>query len=399
MSKKTLNDLQVRGKKVLVRVDYNVPLDKKTGAITDTTRIEASLPTINYLVENGAKIILLSHLGRIEKEEDKEKASLKIVAEKLSELMKRDIWFSAQTRGYVLEERISRLNNGDILLVENTRFEDVDSKKESKNNAELASYWASLGDVFVMDAFGSAHRAAASVSGIPAFIGESAVGFLMEKEIKYLQEAINDPKRPLVAILGGAKVSDKIEVIKSLLKVADKVIIGGGMAYTFYKALGYEVGKSLLEADKVELALELMKDPKLILGDDCIVTQEFSDVKGTVRKINEIQENEMGMDIGPETIKKFSNVIKDARTIVWNGPLGVFEFSNFEAGTKEIALVIGKNKKAVSIIGGGDSASAVTKFGLEKEFTHISTGGGASLEFLEGKKLPGIEAIQEKDVK
>jgi phosphoglycerate kinase len=400
--KKTIKDVNVQDKTVLVRVDFNVPLDKKTLEITDDNRIRAALPTIQYLIEHGAKVVLLSHLGRVASEEDKPKNSLSQIAERLEQLLGLPVTFIASPRGSELEEGVKNLQPGQVILVENTRYLDVvdgkEVKLESKCNDELSQYWASLGDIFVIDAFGSAHRAAASVSGIAKYIsGGTVSGFLIEKEIKYLFEAVHNPKRPLIAILGGSKVSDKVEVIKNILTVADQVLIGGGMAYTFYKAKGYEVGTSLLEEDKVELAKELLKNPKIVIGLDCVVNTSFADTKGTVREVGQFQANEMGLDIGPKTIALFKSIIKNAGTVVWNGPLGVFEFANYEKGTKEIAKAIGANKKCISIIGGGDSASAVAKFGLESLFTHISTGGGASLEYLEGKKLPGVEAIDDLD--
>jgi phosphoglycerate kinase len=396
MAKKTVKDIRVRNKKVLVRVDFNVPLDKKTLEITDITRIKAAIPTIKYLVKHQAKVILFSHLGRVEKQEDVVKNSLKNVSVKLSELMNTPVIFIPVTRGKELEDAINNMQSGDIILVENTRYEDLDGKKESNNNEELGTYWASLGDIFVMDAFGSAHRAAASVSGIAKHIKRTVAGFLMEKEVKFLHDAVSEPSRPFIAILGGAKVSDKIGVIENLLKVADKILIGGGMAYTFYKAQGHEIGLSLLEEDKVDLAKELLKNPKIVVGVDCLASKTFEDKKGKVRDVLSIAKNEEGMDIGPKTIELFKSIIQDAKTIVWNGPLGVFEFKNYEKGTKEIAKAIASNKEAISIIGGGDSASAVVKFKLAKKFTHISTGGGASLEYLEGKLLPGVEAIEDK---
>jgi phosphoglycerate kinase len=395
MAKKTVKNVRLGSKKVLVRVDFNVPLDKKTLAITDVTRIVAALPTIKYLIAHKARVILLSHLGRVETLEDLPKTSLEGVSVKLSELLGQKVLFVPVTRGPILESAINNLKDGEVILVQNTRYEDVDGKKESKNDPELASYWASLGDIFVMDAFGSAHRAAASVSGISKYIKRTVAGFLMEKEVKFLHDAVSQPNRPFIAILGGAKVSDKIEVIKNLLKVADNVLIGGGMAYTFYKAKGLNIGQSLLEPDKVELAKELLNNPKLIVGLDCVTSPSFQDVEGTAHDIDDIPSNEQGLDIGPKTIALFKSIIKDAHTIVWNGPLGVFEFSNYEKGTKEIALAIGANKNCVSIIGGGDSASAVAKFKLEDQFSHISTGGGASLEYLEGKNLPGVDAIED----
>ncbi|MDR2867552.1 MAG: phosphoglycerate kinase [Acholeplasmatales bacterium] len=395
MAKKTIKNVRVGSKKVLVRVDFNVPLDKKTLQITDATRIEAALPTIKYLLNHHAKVVLLSHLGRVETLEDVQKNSLEVVAIKLQELLQQKVIFVNATRGPLLEAAINNLKDGEIILMQNTRYEDLDGKKESKNDPELAKYWAHLADIFVMDAFGSAHRAAASVSGIAKYIKTSVAGFLMEKEVRFLHDAVANPQRPMIAILGGAKVSDKIEVIKNLLKVADKVLIGGGMAYTFYKAQGYEVGKSLLEIDKVELAKELLKNPKLVVGLDCVTNINFEDTPGVIRDVNNIKPEDQGLDIGPKTISLFKSIIKDAKTIVWNGPLGVFEFANYEKGTKEIALAIGQNQSCISIIGGGDSASAVAKFHLEAQFSHISTGGGASLEYLEGKNLPGVDAIED----
>ncbi|MDL2291997.1 phosphoglycerate kinase [Acholeplasma sp. OttesenSCG-928-E16] len=398
MAKKTIKDIDLKGKKVLIRVDFNVPLDKATGAITDDTRIVAALPTIKYAIEQGGKVILFSHLGRVKEEADKAKNSLKLVAKRLEELLNKPVVFIPETRGKVLEDAISNLKESDVLMFENTRFEDLDGKKESKNDPELGKYWASLGDVFVNDAFGTAHRAHASNAGIAANIEDTVAGFLLEKEINFIGGTLENPNRPFVAILGGAKVSDKIEVIKNLLNVADKVLIGGGMAFTFLKAQGKEIGTSLLESDKVDLAKELLalgKD-KIVLGYDCLTAREFADVKGEVHDFDSIPEDEMGLDIGPKTIAEFLKYISNAKTIVWNGPLGVSEFSNFERGTKEIALAIAKNKEAISIIGGGDSAAAIAKFGLENEVTHVSTGGGASLEYLEGKVLPGVAIIDEK---
>jgi len=395
---KTIKDLDLKNKKLLIRVDFNVPLNKATGEISDDTRITAALPTIEYAIKHGAKVILFSHLGRVETEADKAKASLKVVAIRLSHLINQEVIFVPYTRGPELEAAINNLKSGEVLMFENTRFEDIDGKKESKNNSELGAYWASLGDLFVNDAFGTAHRAHASNVGISKNIKETAAGFLLEKEIKFIGETLEKPARPFVAILGGAKVSDKIEVIKNLLKIADKVLIGGGMAFTFLKAMGYDVGKSLLEADKVDLAKELLLlgEGKVELGFDCITAPTFADVKGTVHLFNSIPCDEMGLDIGPKTLSHFESIIKNAKTIVWNGPMGVFEFTNFEVGTKGVASAIAKNKNAISIIGGGDSAAAIAKFGLENEVTHISTGGGASLEYLEGKILPGVQIIDQK---
>ncbi len=398
MAKKTIRDIELKGKKVLIRVDFNVPL--KDGEISDENRIVQALPTINYVLENGGRAILFSHLGRIKEEKDLAKNSLNVVAKRLSEHLKKEVKFIPETRGKALEDAINGLNDGEILMFENTRFEDLDGKKESKNNPELGKYWASLGDVFVNDAFGTAHREHASNVGISNNIKETVAGFLLEKEINFIGGALENPKRPFVAILGGAKVSDKIEVIKNLLKVADKVLIGGGMAYTFFKAMGYEIGQSLLEADKVDLAKELLdlSQGKILLGDDVITSKSFDpESEKNVRTIDQIPADEMGMDIGPRTIQKFEVIIKDAKTVVWNGPLGVFEFPRFAEGTRSVAQALTEIKdRATTIIGGGDSAAAVIQFGLDEGFTHISTGGGASLEYLEGKLLPGIECVDNK---
>jgi len=398
MAKKSVRDLNLKDKKVLIRVDFNVPL--KDGKITDENRIVQALPTINYVLENGGKAIIFSHLGRVKDEADKVKKSLVVVAERLSELLAKPVTFINETRGERLETAINAMKSGDVLMFENTRFEDLDGKKESKNDPELGKYWASLGEVFVNDAFGTAHRAHASNVGIASNLEEVGAGFLLEKEINFIGGTLENPERPFVAILGGAKVSDKIEVIKNLLKVADKVLIGGGMAYTFFYAMGHEVGLSLLEVDKVDLAKELLElgKGKIVLGTDVITAKEFNpESEKNVRSIDAIPADEMGMDIGPKTIELFKSIIKDAKTVVWNGPVGVFEFERFKNGTLEVAKAIGAIKdQATTIIGGGDSAAAVIQFGLEDAFTHISTGGGASLEYLEGKKLPGIECVKDK---
>jgi len=398
MAKKTLKDINVKSKKVLIRVDFNVPL--KGGVITDDTRITAALPTIKYVLDHHGKAILFSHLGRIKTEEDKKTNSLEIVAKHLSELLKKPVKFINQTRGKALEDAIDAMHDGDILMFENTRFEDLDGSKESKNDAELGKYWASLGDVFINDAFGTAHRAHASNVGIASNMKETAAGLLLEKEIEFIGGALSKPQRPFVAILGGAKVSDKIEVIKNLLNKADHVLIGGGMAFTFLKAQGYEVGNSLVELDKLELAKELLTigKGKIVLGEDVVTGKAFSpETETNVRTFDAIPKDEMGLDIGPKTIKIFSDIIATAKTVIWNGPMGVFEFDKFANGTKSIALAVAKLKgKAITIIGGGDSAAAVAKFHLENEFSHISTGGGASLEYLEGKALPGIECVSDK---
>jgi phosphoglycerate kinase len=395
MKKKTLEDLAVTGKKVLVRVDFNVPVSD--GKITDDNRIVQALPTIQYLIDEDAKIILFSHLGRVKTEEDLKKNSLKVVADRLQELINRPVNFIPQTRGKALEAAINAMKNGEIVMVENTRFEDLDGKKESKNDPELGAYWASLGDVFVNDAFGTAHRAHASNVGI-ASLKEAAAGFLMEKELHYIGETVENPERPFVAILGGAKVSDKIGVIENLLKQADKVLIGGGMAYTFMKSLGYNIGTSIVEEDKLELAKSLLAkaNGKLILPVDLVVTKEFSaDAAYRTTTYKDIQDNEMGLDIGPKTIKLFKKELKGAKTVIWNGPVGVFEFEAFAKGTKAICEILANLKNARTIIGGGDSAAAAIQLGYADNFTHISTGGGASLEFLEGKELPGVTSLDD----
>ncbi|MDT8337515.1 MAG: phosphoglycerate kinase [Candidatus Izemoplasmatales bacterium] len=395
MKKKTLEDLAVTGKKVLVRVDFNVPV--ADGKITDDNRIVQALPTIQYLIDEDAKIILFSHLGRVKTEEDLKKNSLKVVADRLQELINKPVNFIPQTRGEDLEAAIKAMNNGDIVMVENTRFEDLDGKKESKNDPELAAYWAGLGDVFVNDAFGTAHRAHASNVGI-ASLKEAAAGFLMEKEIHYIGETVDHPERPFVAILGGAKVSDKIGVIENLLKSADKILIGGGMAYTFMKSLGYNIGTSIVEEDKLELAKSLLAkaNGKLILPVDLVVTKEFS-ADATYRTITykDIKDDEMGLDIGPKTIKLFKKELKGAKTVIWNGPVGVFEFEAFAKGTRAICEILANLKDARTIIGGGDSAAAAIQMGYADDFSHISTGGGASLEFLEGKELPGVTSLDD----
>ena len=398
MPKQTIRDLELKGKKVLIRVDFNVPL--KDGVITDENRIVEALPTIQYILEKGGRAIVFSHLGRVKDESDKAKNSLSVVAKRLEEHLNQPVVFIPETRGKALEDAINKLNDGEVLMFENTRFEDLDGKKESKNDPELGRYWASLGDVFVNDAFGTAHRDAASNVGIASNIEHTVAGFLLEKEIKFIGGTLESPERPFVAILGGAKVSDKIEVIKNLLNVADYVLIGGGMIFTFYKAMGLEIGKSLLEADKVDLAKELLElgKGKIILGDDVITGKAFdADTEKNVRSIEDIPSDELGMDIGPRSIQLFEKYIQSAKTVVWNGPLGVFEFPRFAEGTRSIAQAIADIKdKATTIIGGGDSAAAVIQFGLKDGFSHISTGGGASLEYLEGKILPGIECVDDK---
>ena len=397
MKKLTVKDLNVLGKKVLIRVDFNVPI--VDGVITDDNRIKAALPTINYVINNGGKAILFSHLGRVKTNEDKKDNSLYIVKVKLAELLNKEVVFVPETRGKLLESEINHLKNGEVLLVENTRFEDIDGKKESKNDPELGKYWASLGDLFINDAFGTAHREHASNVGIATHLGSCAAGFLLEKEIEFIGGAVSSPKRPFIAVLGGAKVSDKIMVIENLLKIADKVVIGGGMAYTFLKALGQDVGGSLVELDKVELALKLYQEgkDKIVLPIDFAFTSEFKDQKPShFGAMNQLKSGEMSLDIGPKTIAYFNEILKNAKTIIWNGPMGVFEFENYALGTKGILEALKNNKEAITIIGGGDSASAAINFGYKDAFSHISTGGGATLEYLEGKKLPGIECVSAK---
>ncbi|WP_270996017.1 phosphoglycerate kinase [Listeria seeligeri] len=396
MAKKVVTDLDLKDKKVLVRVDFNVPM--KDGKITNDNRIVAALPTIEYILEQNGKAILFSHLGKVKTEEDKEGKSLRPVAARLSELLGKEVKFVPTTRGPELEKAIDELKDGEVLLFENTRFEDIDGKKESKNDPELGKYWASLGDVFVNDAFGTAHRAHASNVGIASNL-ESATGFLMEKEIKFIGGVVDNPARPLVAILGGAKVSDKIGVIENLLTKADKVLVGGGMTFTFMAAQGQEIGKSLLEADKVELAKGLLEKAgdKLVLPVDAVVSKEFSnDAPFHTVDADSIPADEMGLDIGQATIDLFTKELQGAKTVVWNGPMGVFELSNFAKGTIGVCEAIANLTDATTIIGGGDSAAAAMDLGFADKFTHISTGGGASLEYLEGKELPGVASISDK---
>lgn len=397
INKKTIRDVEVSDKKVLVRVDFNVPI--KDGIMQDDNRIIQALPTIKYLIDNNAKIILCSHLGKVKTEEDKATKSLAPVAKRLAELLNQDVVFIDQTRGEKLETAINNLNPGEVLMFENTRFEDVDGKKESGCDQELANYWASLVDMVVIDAFGTAHRAHASNVGISNASDIAVSGFLIEKEIDFLNNALTNPNRPFVAIVGGAKVSDKIGVIKQLLTKADYVLIGGGMAYTFLKAQGYNIGDSICELDKLDVAKEILslgKD-KIILPIDVKLNNQFAndgDIK--VVSYDQIPDGYEGLDIGDQTIELFAKYIKTAKTIVWNGPMGVFEFSNFAKGTNSVCEAIKDNPEAISIIGGGDSAAAAISLGYQDQFSHISTGGGASLEFLEGKDLPGICCLDNK---
>ncbi|HEP1840528.1 TPA: phosphoglycerate kinase [Streptococcus suis] len=399
MAKLTVKDVELKGKKVLVRVDFNVPL--KDGVITNDNRITAALPTIKYILEQGGRAILFSHLGRVKEEADKEGKSLAPVAADLAAKLGQDVAFiSGATRGAELEAAINALEDGQVLLVENTRFEDVDGKKESKNDEELGKYWASLGDgIFVNDAFGTAHRAHASNVGISANVEKAVAGFLLENEIAYIQEAVETPERPFVAILGGSKVSDKIGVIENLLEKADKVLIGGGMTYTFYKAQGIEIGNSLVEEDKLDVAKALLEkaNGKLILPVDSKEANAFAgytEVRDTEGEA--VSEGFLGLDIGPKSIAKFDEALTGAKTVVWNGPMGVFENPDFQAGTIGVMDAIVKQPGVKSIIGGGDSAAAAINLGRADKFSWISTGGGASMELLEGKVLPGLAALTEK---
>ena len=399
MAKLTVKDVDLKGKKVLVRVDFNVPV--KDGVITNDNRITAALPTIKYILEQGGRAILFSHLGRVKEEADKEGKSLAPVAADLAAKLGQEVKFiPGVTRGAELEAAVNALEDGQVLLVENTRYEDVDGKKESKNDPELGKYWASLGDgIFVNDAFGTAHRAHASNVGISANVEKAVAGFLLENEIAYIKEAVEAPERPFVAILGGSKVSDKIGVIENLLEKADKVLIGGGMTYTFYKAQGIEIGNSLVEEDKLDVAKALLEksNGKLILPVDSKEANAFADyteVKDTEGEA--VDPGFLGLDIGPKSIDKFDQELTGAKTVVWNGPMGVFENPDFQAGTIGVMDAIVKQPGVKSIIGGGDSAAAAINLGRADKFSWISTGGGASMELLEGKELPGLAALTDK---
>ena len=395
MSKKTIEDIDVKDKKVLVRCDFNVPQDMETLAITDNRRIVAALPTIQYLIDNGAKIILCSHLGRPKGEVDP-KLSLKPVAIELSRLLNREVKMAEDVVGPSAKELTSNMKDGEIVLLENVRF----MPGEKENDPELSKKFASLAEIFVSDCFGVAHRKDSSIVGVADYL-PAVSGFLIQKELKFLGEALDNPARPFVAILGGAKVSDKIGVIDNLLEKVDKLIIGGGMAYTFYKAQGHSIGTSICEEDKLDLAKEILekakqKNVELLLPIDNHIAKEYSnDSEDKFVASTDIPDGFMGLDIGPETIKAFEGALQGAKTIVWNGPMGVFEFPKFAAGTKRVAEILASSG-AITIIGGGDSAAAVEKMGLTDKMTHISTGGGASLEILEGKSLPGIECLMDK---
>ncbi|MGN2336868.1 phosphoglycerate kinase [Clostridium cagae] len=393
-NKKTIEDIQVKGKKVLVRCDFNVPL--KDGVITDENRLNGALPTIKYLVENGAKVILCSHMGK-PKGEPKPELSLAPVAKRLSELLGKEIKFAPDNTvvGENAKAAVAEMKDGDIVLLENTRYR----KEETKNGEEFSKELASLAEIFVNDAFGTAHRAHCSTVGVTDYIDTAVCGYLIQKELKFLGNAVEIPEKPFVAILGGAKVSDKIAVINNLLDKVDTIIIGGGMAYTFLKAQGYEIGTSLVEEDRLDYAKEMIakaeeKGVKFLLPVDHRVAAEFKDVEATVTNDQNIPTGNMGLDIGPKTETVYANAIKDAKTVIWNGPMGVFEFENFNKGTIAVAKAMA-DSNATTIIGGGDSAAAVNILGFGDKMTHISTGGGASLEFLEGKVLPGISALND----
>ena len=391
--KKSIRDFDLNNKRVIIRVDFNVPI--KDNKILDDNRIVMSLKTIKYALDNSAKVILMSHLGRVKEESDKNSKSLKIVSERLSELLNQKVIFINNTRGSELEKSIKDLKKGEVLLIENTRFEDLCGKKESGNDLELGKYWASLGDIFINDAFGTSHRSHASNVGIASNL-ESGIGFLIEEELEKLSLVTNNPKKPFAVILGGAKVSDKIGVIKNLVNKCDYIIIGGGMAYTFLKAQGYNIGNSLLDSDSLDFCKDMLEKYgyKIVLPVDSIVSKEFD--KDVMLKDNDNFDNDdIGLDIGDKSIELFKEKLSECKTVVWNGPLGYSEIEKYSKGTKEILKYLSEKEMTV-VIGGGDTASAAINFGYKEVFTHISTGGGASLELLEGKVLPGIDIIDDK---
>ncbi len=393
--KKTVRDFDLKDKKVIIRVDFNVPI--KDGEITDDNRIRESLKTINYCLDNGASVILLSHLGRIKEESDKAKNSLEPVSFRLSELLGKEVIFVDETRGDLLDNEVANLSSGEVLLVQNTRYEDLDGKKESGNDPELGKYWASLGDIFINDAFGTAHRAHASNVGIASNL-DSGIGFLIEKELNNLSIAIDNPKIPFTVILGGSKVSDKIGVIENLVTKCDYLLIGGGMAYTFLKAKGYNIGKSLLDSESLDFCKKMMDEysDKIILPVDSVNGKDINDdTEVTETSVSDIKSDEIGLDIGLKTVMLFKEYLEKSKVVVWNGPVGYSEIDKFSNGTKELLYILSKCD-CDTIIGGGDTAAAAINFGYKDAFTHISTGGGASLELLEGKKLPGIECIQDR---
>ena len=392
--KKTIRDFDLSGKKVLIRCDFNVPIID--GKISDNTRILASLDTIKYAIDNGARVILFSHLGRVKTEEDLVKNNLELVSVRLSELLNQPVYFSKETRGIELEDKVNSLKNGEVLLVQNTRYEDLEGKKESSNDLELGKYWASLGDIFINDAFGTAHRAHASNVGIATNL-PSGVGFLIEKELNALS-SLDNPERDFVVILGGSKVSDKIGLIENLVTKVDKLVIGGGMAFTFLKAKGINVGKSIVDVDNVDFCKRVLNEysDKILLPVDVHVTSEFSnDVPSRNVSVNDILENEMGLDLGVESINNIIRLLESAKTVFWNGPLGVYEFEKYRLATKKVLEYLVSTEKQV-ILGGGDIVACASSLGYKDIVTHASTGGGATLEYLEGKILPGIDIIQDK---
>lgn len=397
MKKLSIDNVELKGKRVLVRVDFNVPLDENQ-KITDDIRITSALPTIKKIINDGGKCILMSHLGR-PKGGPNPKYSLKPVAVRLGELLESEVKFAPDCIGEQVKSIVNKMKDGEVLLLENLRFHP----EEEKNVPEFAQQLAELGDVYINDAFGSAHRAHASTEGVTKYIKVCAAGYLMQKELEYLGNAVSNPVRPFTAILGGSKISGKIDVIENLLPKVDYLLIGGGMAYTFYKAMGYEIGSSLLEEEKIELAKQMLEKfksskAKVLLPVDNVVASEFkNESPSMVVDSDKIPADKMGLDIGPKTIEEFKKVILESKTIVWNGPMGVFEFDNFAIGTNEIAKALAEatEKGAITVIGGGDSAAAISKAGLDDKVTHVSTGGGASLEFLEGKVLPGVAALND----
>lgn len=393
--KKTIKDYNLNGKKVIIRCDFNVPIEN--GIIKDETRLKKSLRTIRYARKNNAKVILMSHLGRINKEEDKQKYTLKPVAERLSKLLRKKVTFIDQTRGKKLENAINNMKDKDVILIENTRFEDLDGKKESSNDKTLGKYWANLGDIFINDAFGTIHRAHASNLGIASNL-PNGLGFLVENEIKKLTKLIDKPKKPYTIILGGSKVEDKIGVISNLITKADYLLIGGGMAFTFLKAAGFNIGSSLCEREKLSYCKDLLNkyEEKIVLPIDIITAKEINENAKTIERfLGEIEEDEIGLDIGPKTTEVFKQYLDDCKTIFWNGPLGYFELKPFQNGTKTILDIITKTK-AYTVVGGGDTIRAATDFNYQDKISHISTGGGASLAFLEEKPLPALDIIDEK---
>jgi phosphoglycerate kinase len=393
--KKTIRDYDLNNKKVIIRCDFNVPM--KDGKITDDNRIKESLETIKYAIDNNAKVILMSHLGRVKTEEDKKDKSLKAVSDRLSELLKRSVTFINVTRGEKLELAINNMKPQDVLLIENTRYEDVEGKKESGNDLELGKYWASLGDIFINDAFGTCHRAHASNVGIASHL-PSGIGFLVEKELNILGNTLENPKRPFAVILGGSKVNDKIKVIENLVTKADYILIGGGMAFTFLKAKDIEIGKSILDEENIYFCKEIMsKYPdKIILPIDTVCSKKIDEDSSFQNKfITDLKTDDIGLDIGFNTVKLFCEYLSECKTVIWNGPVGMCEIKNYQEGTRKLCEFLSKLDSSV-IIGGGDTAAAVISLGFKDSFTHISTGGGASLELMEGKILPGVDIINDK---